>query len=67
MKKLIVMFFILFIVLLLARVVFAFYVDTVPVFAALLTPLICLSAIAVALMLVFTGLLIYKEFKHKGD
>ncbi len=64
MKKLIVIFALLFIVLIIAEVVFAFYVDAVPVFGALLTPLLWLSGGAGTLTLLFTFITVYKELKH---
>lgn len=65
MKKLIVIFTLLFIVLIIARVVFAFYIDAVPVFAVLLAPLVWLSVGLGALTLLFTVIVVYKELKGK--
>ena len=73
MKKLIVTFAILCIVLIITRVLFAYYVDTVPVFSALLTPLLWLSVVAGVLAGVFVVIVIYSEIKAvkrkppKGD
>lgn len=65
MKKLIITFSVFFVMCLLARLVFEFYVDTVPVFAVLLTPLTWFSVGFGALALGFGVLLIIKEFRRK--
>ena len=63
MKKLIVIFTLLFIALIIARVVFAFYIDAVLVFAVLLAPLVWLSVGSGALALLFTIITVYKELR----
>ncbi len=65
MKKLIVTFSILFVIFIISRVVFEFYIYAVPVFAVLLTPLTWFSVITGALTVLFIGVKIYKEFKRK--
>lgn len=73
MKKLIVTFSILFVIFIVARVEFEFFVDAVPAFAPLLTPLVWLIVAAGLLVLVFSGIAVYKEIKDvkrkppKGD
>lgn len=65
MKKLIITFSVFFVMCLFARLVFEFYVDTVPVFAVLLTPLIWLTVGFGVLAFVLTVILIIKEIKRK--
>ncbi len=65
MKKLIVTFSILFVIFIISRVVFEFYIYAVPVFAVLLTPLVWLSVGLGALTLLFTVIVVYKELKGK--
>ena len=65
MKKLIVTFSMLFIVLLIVRFVFEYYVPAVPVFGVLLTPLTWLIVAVGVLAVVFIVLTIYKELKGK--
>lgn len=65
MKKLIVTFSVLFIVLLFMRIIFGYYVESVPVFSVLLAPLVWLTVVAGVLDLVFVGITVYKEFKRK--
>lgn len=65
MKKLIITFSVFFVFLLFARLLFGYYVDTVPVFEVLLTPLMWLCVGFGSAALVFTVLLIINEFKHK--
>ena len=66
MKKLIVTFSILFVIFIVARVEFEFFVDAVPVFAVLLAPLVWLSVGLGALTLLFTVIVVYKELKGKS-
>lgn len=63
MKKLIVIFWLLVIVLVLARILFEYYVSVVPVFAVLLAPLVWLSVGSGVLALLFTVIAVYKELK----
>ena len=65
MKKLIITFSIFFVMCLFARLIFNYYVDTVPVFGVLLTPLMWLTVAFGALAIVLTVILIIKEFKRK--
>ena len=65
MKKLIITFSVFFVFLLFARLLFGYYVNVVPVFEVLLTPLVWLCVGFSSAALVFTVLLIIKEFKHK--
>lgn len=65
MKKLIITFSVFFVVCLFARLVFGYYIDTVPVFGVMLTPLTWLSVGFGVLALFFGVLLIIKEFKKK--
>lgn len=65
MKKLIITFSIIFIICLCARLVFEYYVEAVPVFEKLLTPLTWLTVAYGALALLFGVLLIIKEFRKK--
>lgn len=65
MKKLIITFSVFFVACLLARLIFEFYVDTVPVFAVLLTPLTWLSVGFGGAAVMFIVFLIIKEFKRK--
>lgn len=65
MKKLIITFLLIFVVCLLARIVFNYYVDTVPVFGVLLTPLMWLTVGFGVLAIVLTVILIIKEFRRK--
>lgn len=65
MKKLIITFSVFFVVCLFARLLFGYYVDTVPAFSVLLTPLTWLCVGFAALAVLFSVLLIIKEFKKK--
>ena len=65
MKKLIITFSIFFVMCLFARLIFNYYVDTVPVFAVLLTPLTWLTVAFGVLAFVLTVILIIKEFRRK--
>lgn len=65
MKKLIITFSVFFVACLLARLIFEFYVDTVPVFEKLLTPLTWLTVGFGGAAVVLTVLLIIKEFRRK--
>lgn len=68
--KLIVFFTVFFFAFLFARLIFGYYVDTVPVFEVLLTPLTWLCVICGVLAGVFILIKVIKEFKfkkHKGD
>ncbi len=65
MKKLIITFSIFFVMCLFSRLIFNYYVDTVPVFGVLLTPLMWLTVAFGALAIVLTVILIIKEFKRK--
>ena len=65
MKKLIITFSLIFVICLLARLVFGYYVNAVPVFGVLLTPLTWLSVGFGGLALFFGVLLIIKEFLKK--
>lgn len=68
MMKLIITFAILFIVTLFMRVIFAFYVAAVPVFAVLLTPLTWICVVCGVLAALFTIIVVIKEVrKHRGD
>ncbi len=69
MKKLIVSFALLFIVCLFARILFAYYVDRVPVFSVLITPLTWLCVVFGVLCALFIIITIVKEIrsKSKGD
>lgn len=68
MKKLIVPFFILTAVFIVAYVVFEYYVEVVPVFSVLLLPLMLLGIAAGVFMAVCVVVEIVKEIKHhKGD
>ena len=58
-------FIISFVVSLLARILFGAFVDSVPVFAKLLTPLTWLTVIFAILAAVFIGIKIYKELAGK--
>lgn len=65
MKKLIIIFSIICVLCLFARLIFEYYVYAVPVFGVLLTPLTWLTVIYGALALGFGVLLIIKEFRRK--
>lgn len=65
MKKLIITFSVFFVFLLFARLLFGYYVDVVPVFEVLLTPLTWLCVGFGVLAAFFGVLLIIKEFKRK--
>lgn len=65
MNKLIITFSVFFVVCLFAWLVFKFYVDSVPVFGVLLTPLMWLTVAFGVLAFVLTVILIIKEFKRK--
>lgn len=54
-----------FIISLIARILFNAFVDNVPVFAKLLTPLTWLTVIFAILAAVFIGIKIYKELAGK--
>lgn len=60
-----VFFIIAFIISLLARILFGAFIDSVPVFEKLLTPVTWLTVIFAILAAVFIGIKIYKEFKKK--
>ena len=65
MKNLIITFSIIFILSLFSRLVFGFYVEAVPVFGVLLTPLMWLTVGFGVLAIVLTVILIIKEFKRR--
>lgn len=65
MKKLIITFSVFFVVCLFARLLFGYYVDTVPAFGVLLTSLTWLCVVFGVLALALGILLIIKEFKKK--
>lgn len=65
MKKLIITFSVFFVVCLCARLLFEYYVETVPAFAVLLTPLTWLTVGFGGAAVVLAVLLIIKEFKKK--
>lgn len=57
----------LFIGLLIFRIAAGFYIEKVPFFAALTTPLTWLCVGAGVLMVIFIAIKIYKELRHKND
>lgn len=65
MKKLIITFSVFFVVSLFARLVFGYYVEAVPVFGVLLTPLTWLTVGFGGAAVVLAVLLIIKEFVKK--
>lgn len=65
MKKLIITFSIFFVMCLFARLIFEYYVNAVPVFGVLLTPLNWLTVAFGGAAVVLAVLLIIKEFKKK--
>ncbi len=68
MIKLIIFFAITFVVTLFGRVIFAFYVEAVPVFAVLLAPLTWICVIAAVLTVLFTIIVVIREVrKHRND
>ncbi len=67
MRRLTVFFTIAFAVCLVLRILFEYYVDTVPVFGALLTLLTWLSAGSGVVMSVFILLIVIKAFRKGKD
>lgn len=68
MRKLIIWFTVFFVLALLARILFEYYIETVPAFGTLLTPLTWLCVGFGVLDGLFIALVIIKAFKkHKGD
>ena len=68
MKRLTVFFSIAFVVCVLLRILFGYYVDRVPVFGSLLTFLTWMSVAFGLLMVLFIVLIVYKAFrKNKED
>ena len=67
MKRLTIFLSVSFVLLLFARILFEYYVDKVPTFSVLLTPLTWLCVVSGILAVVFGALIVIKAFRRNRD